>query len=205
MSLAISNRLVTCFISLIFFAIEAQPAPCLIGQGPDLPNFGKVTEGLYRGGQPTSNGFSKLKEMGVGLVINFREGPSEIALEKRQVGSLGMEYIGIPWNAHHQLSNAEVEEFLETIRDHPNTKIFVHCKRGADRTGLMVAAYRIAVEHKGVADAISEMHQFHFAGFSHPQLAQYIKALPGLVQNDPAFKMWAPVEIPTGSETGKIN
>ena len=202
---AISNRLVTCFVSLVFIAIGAQPARCLIGQGPDLPNFGQVTDGLYRGGQPTSNGFSKLKAMGVGLVINFREEPAEIALEKRQVGSLGMEYIGIPWNAHHELSSADVEEFLEIIRDHPKTKVFVHCKRGADRTGLMVAVYRIAVEHKEVADAISEMHQFHFAGFSHPQLTHYIKALPGLIENDPAFKIWAPAQVPVGSGRGKTN
>jgi len=71
---------------------------------------------------------------------------------------------------------------------------------------VVVAAYRIAVAHKGVADAISEMHQFHFAGFSHPQLTHYIKALPGSIENDPAFKIWAPAkQVTVGSGTGKIN
>jgi tyrosine-protein phosphatase SIW14 len=130
--------------------------------------------------------------MGVGLVINFRQGRSETALEKRQVESLGMEYIGIPWSAQHKPSNAEVAEFLEAVRSHPGTKIFVHCRRGADRTGVMIAAYRVAVEHEKVANAISEMHEFHFDSFWHPQLAHYVKSLLYLLQNGGVFKSLAP-------------
>lgn len=201
---AISRFSIACFISVVFVAIGAQPARCLMKSAADLPNFGQVTETLYRGGQPTSSGLAELKTMGVDLIINFRDEPSEIASEKRQVESLGMEYIGIPWNAHDKLSSASVAGFLATVLDHPKTKVFVHCKRGADRTGLMIAAYRIAVEHESVADAISEMYQFHFAGVLHPQLARYAKALPGLMQNDPAFKAFALVHIPADSGTGRL-
>lgn len=199
---SISKLLFGWFISILFITVTAHPAGCL---STDLPNFGQVAENLYRGGQPTSNGFAELKTMGVGVIINFRQEPSETTLEKREVESLGMIYIAMPWNAHDKLSNANVERFLEAIRDHPETKVFVHCKRGADRTGMMVAAYRIAMQHEKVADALSEMYQFHFAGFWHPQLARYVKALPELIENDPAFKAFAQVQTPAGSSARKVH
>ncbi len=132
--------------------------------------------------------------MGVGLVINFRQNRSETALEKDQAEALGMEYISIPWSAHDAPSNAKVAEFLEAIRAHPTTKVFVHCKLGADRTGVMVAAYRIAVQQEKVADAISEMKRFHFHSFWHPQLARYVRSLPYLLQNEKAFENLAALE-----------
>jgi protein tyrosine phosphatase (PTP) superfamily phosphohydrolase (DUF442 family) len=184
------------FLVIVFVAARADSAWCETALGPDLPNFGQVTQNLYRGAQPSAGGFARLRTMGVGLVINFRQELSETALEKRQVESLGMSYIGIPWSAHDDPSNAQVAEFLDAIRAHPDTKIFVHCRHGADRTGVMVAAYRIAIEHEKVPDAISEMHRFHFDSFWHPQLARYVKSLPDLLQSERAFKSLAAVVTP---------
>jgi tyrosine-protein phosphatase SIW14 len=161
--------------------LESEKAP------RGLPNFGRVTESLYRGGQPTSDGFKTLHAMGVGMVVNLRDDRAEMATEQRQVESLGMKYIGIPWSASHKPSSAQVVEFLDLIRANPNTKIYVHCRRGADRTGVMIAAYRIAVEHKSVAEAVSEMHRFHYDWLFRPQLERYIESLPGLLQKDPQF------------------
>jgi tyrosine-protein phosphatase SIW14 len=152
-----------------------------------LPNFGRVTENLYRGGQPTSDGFNALRAMGVGIVVNFRDDHAEMATEKREVESLGMKSIGIPWSANHKPSSSQVVEFLDLVRSNPNTKIFVHCRRGADRTGVMIAAYRIAVEHQSVAEAVSEMHRFHYDWLFRPQLKRYVESLPALVQEDPQF------------------
>jgi protein tyrosine/serine phosphatase len=152
-----------------------------------LPNFGRVTDNLYRGGQPTSDGFNALHAMGVGMVVNFRESRTEEATEKREVESLGIKYSEIPWSANHEPSSAQVVEFLDLVRANPDTKVFVHCRRGADRTGVMIAAYRIAVEHKPVAEAVSEMRRYHYDWFFRPQLKRYIESLPGLLQNDPQF------------------
>jgi tyrosine-protein phosphatase SIW14 len=157
-----------------------------------LPNFGHVAENLYRGGQPTSNGFNALHAMGVGIDVNLREKRSEVAAERRQVESLGIKYIEIPWSANHYPSSAQVVEFLDLVRANPDTKIFVHCRRGADRTGVMIAAYRVAVEHKPVAEAVSEMHRYHYDWFFRPQLKRYIESLPGLLQNDPQFASYRP-------------
>jgi len=134
--------------------------------------------------------------MGIGIVVNFRDEREEIATEKRQVESLGIKYIEIPWSGRDDPSNIQVVQFLDLIRANPKAKIFVHCKRGADRTGVMVAAYRIAIEHKSVAEAVSEMHQFHYAGFWLPQLKRYVESLPGLLQKDARFSAYNSISSP---------
>jgi tyrosine-protein phosphatase SIW14 len=157
-----------------------------------LPNFGRVTDNLDRGGQPTSDGFKSLHAMGVGIVVDLREKPTEVASEKHQVESLGMKSIGIPWSANQEPSSAQIVEFLDLVRANPDTKIFVHCRRGADRTGVMIAAYRIAVEHKSAAEAVSEMRQYHYDWLFRAQLKRYIESLPGLIQSDPQFANYRP-------------
>ena len=160
-----------------------QPAQSLHG----VPNFGRVTDNLYRGGQPSLDGFNSLRALGVGMVVNFREESGETAAEKREVESLGIKYVGIPWSATRRLPTPQVLEFLGLVRANPNTKIFVHCRRGADRTGLMIAAYRITFEHESATQAVTEMHEFHYDWLFLPQLKRYVELLPGLLQNDPQF------------------
>lgn len=152
-----------------------------------LPNFGKVTDQLFRGAQPSAAGFAALQKMGVGIVVNFRDERDEQSVEKREVENLGIKYVAIPWSGSDYPSNSQVVQFLDLVRANPTAKIFVHCKRGADRTGTMVAAYRIAVEHEAVAEAVSEMNQFHYDHFFLPQLRRYVVSLPQLLQGDPAF------------------
>jgi tyrosine-protein phosphatase SIW14 len=157
-----------------------------------LPNFGRVTDNLYRGGQPTSDGFNALHTMGVGIVVDFREKPTDMTTEKREVESLGMKSIDIPWSANHEPSSDQIVQFLDLVRENPDTKIYVHCRRGADRTGAMIAAYRIAVEHKSAADAVSEMHQYHYDWLFRSQLKRYIESLPALLESDPKFANYRP-------------
>lgn len=95
-----------------------------------------------------------------------------------------MRYVGIPWSGTHAPTDSQVLEFLDLVRSNPDVKIFVHCQRGADRTGTMIAAYRIAVEHKSAPEAVSEMHQFHYAHFWLPGLEKYVTNFPSLLQTD---------------------
>jgi tyrosine-protein phosphatase SIW14 len=180
---------VLAFVSLIS---GAQVSWCQAEKEQGLPNFGRVTDNLYRGGQPTSDGFSTLHGMGVGIVVDFREKPADMATEKRQVESLGMKSVDIPWSANHEPSSDQIVEFLDLVRTNPDTKIYVHCRRGADRTGAMIAAYRIAIEHKSVTDAVAEMHRYHYDWLFRSQLKRYIESLPALLQNDPRFANYRP-------------
>jgi tyrosine-protein phosphatase SIW14 len=191
----ISRRtiVITGFLAVVSLIAGTQVSWCQAERElRGLPNFGRVTENLYRGGQPAADGFKELHAMGVGIVVDFREEPTEMATEKREVESLGMKSVRIPWNASHEPSSAQIVEFLDLVRANPDTKLFVHCRRGADRTGVMIAAYRIAVEHKTVAEAVSEMRRYHYDWLFRPQLKRYIESLPGLLQTDPKFASYRP-------------
>jgi tyrosine-protein phosphatase SIW14 len=180
-------------LAVLSLIAGTQPSGCQTEKElRGLPNLGRVTENLYRGGQPTSDGFNTLHTMGVGIVVNLREDRTEVAAEKRQVEALGMKSVGIPWSASHEPSNAQIVEFLDLVRANPDTKIYVHCRRGADRTGVMIAAYRVAVEHKPAAEAVSEMHRYHYDWLFRSQLKRYIESLPGLLQNDLQFANYRP-------------
>jgi protein tyrosine phosphatase (PTP) superfamily phosphohydrolase (DUF442 family) len=156
-----------------------------------VPNWGRVTDMLYRGGQPSTVGFKALQQMGVAIIVNFRDEPEETFSERREVESMGIKYVNIPWSGSDQPSSWQVVQFLDLVRANPQAKIFVHCKRGADRTGVMIAAYRIAVERKTVTDADSEMNRFHYDRFWLPHLQRYVNNLPQLLDDSPLFSAYA--------------
>jgi protein tyrosine/serine phosphatase len=118
----------------------------------NLPNFYKVSEDLYRGAQPTRGGFAVLKRMGIKTIINLRWLHSDGNL----IQDLGFAYYPIYCKAWHA-EQEDVDLFLELVQAKDNLPIFVHCQHGADRTGTMVAAYRIFVHGWEVDRAIHEM------------------------------------------------
>ena len=114
-------------------------------------NFYRVSPELYRGGQPTRKGFGNLKAMGIRTVVNLRKFHSDRSETNEH--SLGYEHI--TFNPMHP-EDKEVVEFLEILADHTNRPIFVHCFYGSDRTGMMCAIYRVAVQGWSKEEAIAE-------------------------------------------------
>jgi hypothetical protein len=55
-----------------------------------VPQFIEVTPKLYRGGQPTEEGFDSLAKMGIGIVVDLRGSRKH---ERELVTKLGMEYV----------------------------------------------------------------------------------------------------------------
>jgi len=125
--------------------LAARPIREAAAEG-DIDRFSIVADGLYRGGQPTSNGFEFLKQRGIKTVINLR---LEDNSEAEMVQALGMNYVQIPVDEVRPWSTippAAVAKYFEVINNPANYPIFFHCKRGADRTGTFAALYRMAIQ-----------------------------------------------------------
>ena len=140
---------------------------------PGLPNAYKVSDDLYRGAQPTSEGMKQLEELGVKTVVNLRAFFSD--RDELEDTGLAYEYIKTTsWN----LENKDVVRFLQIFTNNDSTPIFVHCKHGSDRTGIMCAIYRIVIEGWSREDAIEEMTKGGFGYHSiWSNLPRYIRKL----------------------------
>jgi protein tyrosine phosphatase (PTP) superfamily phosphohydrolase (DUF442 family) len=150
-----------------------------------VPNFGEVTSTLYRGGQPSRDGFDELKKLGVQIVVNLRDDNADT--EHSLVTAAGLEYVTIPWNCRHP-ANALAARFLEVLRENPQKKVFVHCHAGVDRTGLMIAVYRMTEQGWTPEQAGDEMRDFGF-NFIH---RSWCHALESYEQNFPQQLTAAP-------------
>lgn len=152
-----------------------------------LPNFGRVNERLYRGGQPEPEGLDALRTLGVEIVVNLNTSQEGIQQERAAVEARGMRYLSLPWSARSLPQRSQVEEFLRLLRAEPQTTVFVHCRHGADRTGVMVAAYRMAFQGWTPDQALAEMERFKFHGFWYRHLKHYVRDFPALLRSDPAL------------------
>src|SRR3974390_633074 len=126
---------------------------------PGLANFYEVTPNLYRGAQPSIEGMKELKAMGVKTVLNLRTFHSDNSLVSS--GELKLARLHMkPWHAEDE----DVVAFLKIASDTNNLPLFVHCQRGADRTGMICAVYRIVYCGWTKEAAIQEMEEggFHF-------------------------------------------
>lgn len=123
---------------------------------PALPQFVQVDEGLSRGGQPTTEGVRQLSRLGVRTIVNLRHHSAVMDQERQLAESLGMRWINIPIWAWSGPSDAQLRRFLAIASDTAARPVFVHCRLGRNRAGMMVAVYRIAHDGWTPARAYAE-------------------------------------------------
>jgi protein tyrosine/serine phosphatase len=128
---------------LLASAGHAQEVPDKGPRYEELPNFQKVNARLYRGGQPRTGGLKRLASLGVKTVINLRDDDARARREGEEAKAAGLHYFNVPFGRLGRPADAEVEHVLALIDAPENGVVFVHCAKGQDRTGTVVAVYRI--------------------------------------------------------------
>jgi tyrosine-protein phosphatase SIW14 len=156
---------------------------------PGISNAGKVSESLFRGAQPHLSNLQELKKLGITTIVDLRsESPHTREQERRRAESLGIHFISIPVGGFSTPTSAQLAEFFTLLHEAPLQKVFVHCEFGEDRTGVFIAAYRIAFDQWSSDQALSEMQYFGFNRQWHPSMVSFVRSLPGRLHSDPILK-----------------
>jgi len=111
---------------------------------PDLPGFQQVDPSLYRGGQPSPDGIRQLHRMGVTTIVSLRHRTNSTMEEERVATSLGMCWVRLPMHFWWRPSPEQISAFLALAANPSNQPVFVHCRKGRNRAGIMTAIYRVA-------------------------------------------------------------
>ena len=139
---------------------EGEPAvaPLLAPESVEsVPGYAKVSDSLCRGDQPDAEGFAELANKGVKTVICLRI----LDRDSELLTGLGFRYRHISFKHWHP-EQEDLLEFLAIVANPENQPVFVHCRQGVDRTGMMVAAYRVVVQDWTKDKAIAEMREMGF-------------------------------------------
>ena len=142
---------------------------------PGVKNFATVdagSEALYRGAQPSRRGIETLKDMGVKTVIDLRNDPEP--WERKHVTAAGMKYVHVPTDAKVN-DPVRIAQFLVAVRT-AERPIFVHCRRGRDRTGLEIAVYRMVeqAERWTREAAIAELRRHGYHWLMFPNIQRFV-------------------------------
>lgn len=140
---------------------------------PDIHNFIKVNDHIYRGAEPSAVGVQELGAMGVKIVLDLREAGTGAEAEQREVEKLHIKYINLPMKPFSAPTKAEMERALSILINGGSDSVFVHCRRGKDRTGTVIACYRI--QHDGWTNIHAlEEAKSHGMSFTERGMRAYI-------------------------------
>src|SRR5262245_47950727 len=127
---------------------------------PGIVNFGQISSSYYRGGEPNGDGVLALAKLGIKTVIDLQMDVD--AQESGLVDKAGMKYVRIPMTTHTPPTASQQAQFLSLVSDPAHQPVYVHCREGRHRTGVMTALYRMTQDRWTADQAFKEMKQYDF-------------------------------------------
>ena len=116
----------------------------------------RIDDRVYRGKQPHDGDFAELAHMGIKTVLDLRGGMIHRPREKKLVEAAGMQYVSVRLSGLFPPKEQQMAEILALLEDPARGPVFVHCRHGDDRAGMVIACYRIAHDHWTNAKALEE-------------------------------------------------
>jgi protein tyrosine/serine phosphatase len=112
---------------------------------PNVPKFLEVTPNIFRSGRPDPQGVKDLIEQGLKTDLDLENATSAVEAEQKNIGNQ-IKFISEPMSVLAKPSDAEVDQDLAILNDPSNFPVLVHCEQGEDRSGLIVALYRVETQ-----------------------------------------------------------
>lgn len=145
---------------LLLAWLATPPGSAQSADAARVPNLRVVEAGLFRSGRPEAGSYAQLHALGIKTILNL-EG-SRVASHERVSAAAFPEIrvVNVPMSGWRQPSFERLDDALQILVTAPRP-ILVHCRHGEDRTGVVVAAYRAAVERRTVSEAAGEAWSLH--------------------------------------------
>jgi tyrosine-protein phosphatase SIW14 len=160
------KHVLAALVFILTFSIQASA---------DLRRFVHVAEGIYRADQPdTKEDYEKLKSLGIKTIINLRHEVAWQEKEAKIAATMGFTYLSYPMKPWEYPDDVKVQEILDHLTSAKDQPVFVHCKAGKDRTGMIIGLYRVHYEGWSASAAYAEMRALDFNPLLLP-LTMYFK------------------------------
>ena len=154
-------------VALLFLVANSQAQALVLAHSLAAPDSAivEVSPSVYRGPRPTDRDLSYLAKLGVRTDINLQGGdldnfgletlvsywepgelPENILQEKKQAEGLSLRFAHFPLNSLAPLTASEdqaIDQILELMNSPAARPVFIHCEKGVDRTGLLIALYHL--------------------------------------------------------------
>ncbi len=167
-----------------------------------VKNFQQVETSIYRGAQPDEEGFRELAKLGVHTVVDLRGSGGRSSKEAAIVQGLGMQYVNVPLDGFRAPTPEQVSKLLGLLENHDGGPVFVHCRRGADRTGTILAIYRIEHDHWDNQKALAEAKTMKMASAERAMRNLVLNYKPVEVAAAQLSVTTVNSAVPTASEAG---
>jgi tyrosine-protein phosphatase SIW14 len=138
-----------------------------VRSAPGVPNFHQVNESLFRGGQPSEEGLRSLAKLGVKTIVDLRMSRRISDWEGKAVAALGMRYVHVPLYGKETPNHNDIVKLFSVLNDPAQWPVFVHCREGKDRTGMIVGCYRIAHDGWTNRRALAEAKSYASREITH--------------------------------------
>lgn len=141
-----------------------------------LANFGWANDRLFRGAQPDAAALAQLHARGIRTVINLRPPDEAWDGEPAAARALGLVHHTVPLRGFDAPGDAAMSQVLALITASPGP-VYIHCEYGADRTGTVIACYRIRHDGWSAERALAEAQLYGFSSFQ-AEMRRFILSFP---------------------------
>jgi len=151
----------------VYISSHTLRGACLTDMGSPIRNFCVVApEILWRGERPTKNDAKWLLQQHVGTVVSLQLDDRR-TFEAVRTGpdyAHSVSYFKVPGFSPLQvLSPSHLDKhlalFIAIVKAAPKP-VYVHCRAGVDRTGVLAAAYRVLIDGASRRKAVAEMGRY---------------------------------------------
>jgi protein tyrosine/serine phosphatase len=205
----VSARIIA--ILILFFVVSFPVTFTLAGERnpsaitpQEIRNFHQVDADLYRGGHPRCSGYAKLAALGIRTIVDLQGGTKGSLTDceaHRRLRSFPFRIISFRINflqtAITGVSSENLRRLFASMERAPKP-MFVTCKLGDDRTGLVVALYRIKRREMSFDEARREALRYDF----HPDLLLGLRTTLDRYRNPQEVRLLPPPDISEAPRRG---